>query len=551
MNLSEILSIVGALCSVIPFISAIIMKWIKFEHKREWFYAAVFITICVSSLGAIVLMFAPISKDYLFVWSICLILSLLSLILYANNAINSLDEDPDHVLPPKMLWQMLLNKIPANVHNSDETNVKFAVVSMDDCDEIIGIRQRIEQSYKQQTKISVLMVDGFTRRKKNCQIIVADLNKVLNDDSIRGVIFLVGISGDNGGIKQVKNAIERYAERHKSVPIAYCRVGNKTNFKLNYERISLSKIDDFARHLIMRGYYRNKMQFNLGSSYHKTFIVQIILILVLFISMLAFGKRVYEDNSLHHQLSASAKMVDSLKNMVNAYYRPETLSDVLYEIKNNEDYLKFSDLNRFKNNPNLIKVLKDFSNYYFSDLNSFCNLKLWYRPDKNANSLQCIFKVVEQGSDTIPVDDYLMGDVVKYRLFVLWPGERSDGKFDPEKKYVWLHKGDQDSDDDSVNGKMDFKNLKWEGNIKIDGKDQHITIKWHSKLPNDTFGVFGFSYDGLLALELDLMTSKLVDEYDYISHLAFRNSVRKYLKIVWDILHLPGVWDYSNTHPTN
>lgn len=536
MNLSEILSIVGALCSVIPFISTIIMKWIKFERKREWFYSAVFITICVSSLGAIVLMIAPTNKEYLSIWTLCLMLSLLSLILYANRAIHSLDEDPNHVLPPKMLWQMLLNKIPANVHNSDEINVKFAVVSMDDCDEIIGISQRIEKSYKQQTRISVLMVDGFTRRKKSGPIIVSDLNKVLNDDSIRGVIFLVGISGDNGGIKQVKNAIESYADRHKNVPIAYCRAGNKINFKLNYERISLSKIDDFARHLIMRGYYRNKMQFNLGSSYHKTFIVQISLIIVLFISMLAIGKRVCEK---HHDLSSCSRQVDSLKNRVNSYFRPKTLSDELYEIKGNEDYLKFFDLNRFKNDSNMIKVLKDFSNYYFSDLNSFCNIKIWYRPDEGEKSLQCIFKVHEQGSDTIPVGEYLIGSVVTYRLFVLWPGEGSKGKFDQDQKYVWLHKGDQDSDNNSVKGKMYFDERKWEGTIKIDGKDVSITIPWYSKQPNDLFGVFGFSYDGLLALEVDLTSLELVKDYDYISHLMFRNSVRKFLKIVGDILRLP------------
>lgn len=540
MNLSEILSIVGALCSVIPFISAIIMKWIKFEHKREWFYAAVFITICVSSLGAIVLMFVPISKDYLFVWSICLILSLLSLILYANNAINSLDEDPDHVLPPKMLWQMLLNKIPANVHNSDETNVKFAVVSMDDCDEIIGIRQRIGQSYKQQTKISVLLVDGFTRRKKNGQIIVADLNKVLNDDSIRGVIFLVGISGDNGGIKQVKNAIERYAERHKSVPIAYCRAGNKTNFKLNYERISLSKIDDFARHLIMRGYYRNKMQFNLGASYHKTFIVQIILIIVLFISMLAFGKRVYENNSLHHQLSASENKIDSLTNKVHAYYRPKALIDDLYETKQNNSYIKYFDLNSFKKDSSMVKILKDYSDYYFSDLNSVQNVKIWYRPDKKEDSLKCIFRVKEKGSNNIPVDNYLMGSVVTYRLFVLWPGEASNGKFDPDKKYVWLYNGDQDIVNDSgVKGHWIMENRRWEGEIKIDGKYQPIIIPWYSKQPDDGFGVLGFSYDGLLALELDLTPSELTNDYNYISHLMFRNSVRKFMKVVGDILNHP------------
>ena len=135
--------------------------------------------------------------------------------------------------------------------------------------------------------------------------------------------------------------------------------------------------------------------------------------------------------------------------------------------------------------------------------------------------------------------EYLIGSVVTYRLFVLWPGEGSKGKFDQDQKYVWLHKGDQDSDNNSVKGKMYFDERKWEGTIKIDGKDVSITIPWYSKQPNDLFGVFGFSYDGLLALEVDLTSLELVKDYDYISHLMFRNSVRKFLKIVGDILRLP------------
>lgn len=233
-----------------------------------------------------------------------------------------------------------------------------------------------------------------------------------------------------------------------------------------------------------------------------------------------------------------------LRDSVAFYLRPGQLNNNIFS--KGEINLEAFDIELFKNDKEIVSALIQFSNYYFEDIENFRQVKLWYK--NSCNGLICILDTKNNNNDyldTISIDGYMMGAVVEHKLFVLWPGEGNiqNKKYGPETKIVWYFDGDDDKQNPEpskeVKGeiKQDNNNhLYWEG--FIDNK-QPLTIPWHSDSHDDkSFAMFGFSFDGLLAVEVEIdpFTQK---DYKYMSHLMFRNSVRKYMKIVSYILANP------------
>lgn len=527
--MKSLFDVIGTLSSIVSFVLTIIMalrtvKWGENMRRRNLLLSLLFGFICFSLFSAIVLISSSLGygewDKRLALGLFILLVSSISLLFYSRKAIISLDEDPDQILPPRMFWQMLLNRVPSKQHKTDEKDVKFAVVSMDDNEKIQETKTRIKDNYKEDLNLSITFVDGYSKKKKGEFL---NLRKTLNDQAIRGVLFLIGTSADSG-LKKVKQSIENYAESHKEIPIAYCRAGNRYDFKLPYERISYEQVGEFIRHLVLRGYYRNNMHFHLGHSYQKFLIIQGVLLLIFMVGLIFQGVKLYNLPS------------------TSWYLRPEPLDNKICNV----DQLKGFQIDSLKKDTAMLNALVNFTEYYFSDLNH-AKVKLWYGDSIEDNNIKCVLNTGDANFHaTIPYD-YLLGSVLKHKIFVLWPGDYSLDNFAVDTKIVWNFNGDQDKTGGryETTGIINKDSTRWDGIIK-DSNDNDIPVRlcWHQK-QEDKFGIFGFSYDGHLAVEIDIDYIKQKD-YDYMSHLMFRNSVRKYMKIMTNILSLPRYKNVEN-----
>lgn len=572
--MKELINIFGALTSIISFFLVSFINPKKRNKKgnrylrRTWFFSILFALICILLIVSIILVILSEEIDYRLLWLTIIVISVIALFIYGIKARNSFDEEEEDILPPKIFWQMLFNKLPLHLPNTASKVVKFAVVSMDNCDAVKKIKAKIKKNYdrKKDFDFELLDINGFNENQKNNFV---NLNNVLKDKSIRGVLFLIGTSADNS-LKELKDTIENYADSHEDIPIAYYRAGNEKNFSLSYERIGTESINDFVKHLVLRGYYRNNKQFHLGRSYQKSFIIQGILLTILFVGLFItlnkFGEqekiinektekiisheKIISDQGI--KISNQGKTINEKDKIIHGdlpsiYLRPDPLRDDIWTScrKEKTGLLKEFCIESFRKDSAMVSALKDFSNYYFDDLENFSSVKLWYRNNTDTPKLECVFNSEDINyRKSIPVDNYMLGQVVNYKLFILFPSSKFISNCSNNTKLVWYFNGDKDTNINEVEGRITNTTIDgilwfWEGDITEGGKTTNIKVPWNlNGHPEPERGSFGFSYDGCLAVEVCIndFTQK---DYDYMSHLMFRNSLRKYIKIVGEILNLP------------
>lgn len=529
---SKMVSALANLCTIVTAMVAILLfiyKFFKQKSKngfKKSFSLFLFVLIVVLFLGSILLLALVKNNEnnnkYLWEGIMTFVLSVVLFGMYAFKAFKSLDKNSiDNILPPAMFWQMFFNKIPARVVNADSNNITFAVVKMDDCDEVNDSAKIILQSHenKDKDKFCIKVIDGFKRKGK--EKYEYNLNKILEDCGLSGVIFLIGASADNDDqIKQLTIVIDEFSNIRREIPIGYVKSGNKRNFSLHYEEIREDQLSDCVHHLIMRGYIRSKMQFDLGNAYHKSCILLSILLIASLIGV--------------YQIATSDD---------NRYIRPKVLSNDVYPISNPWEGVIIPAI--MNDSVSIQKVLDSVSNYYFKDLNSYLGVKIWLK-NESKDSLYCVYSDMwKKGynySKVIP-DSYCVGQVARHRLFFLWPGVFGDSThFHNNTKVVWTYHGDFDKKNDNYvkNGKLDIKKRYWSGQFfdEIDSTWSEDTLRWmpSSKEPDKELAAFCFSYDGCLVLEIDCRPLSLASDYDYMSHLMFRNSVRKYVNFVYYFL---------------
>lgn len=516
----ELLDIIAKICTILAVVNTfvtIIYKWLKKRVNKRGLGLFLFYSIVALFFGSVALLFAGFKYQWVNV--ALLLVSVISFLVYAHRAYRSLDNDStENVLPPIMFWQVLFNKIPARVINTTAERITFALVRMDDSEEVKESAERVIQSCGKGDRVSIKTIDGFKRRKSSGYLY--DLKQLLKNKDLSGVIFIIGESADDDVLgKRLRMVIDDFSNVRREVPIGYVQAGNKLNFKLHFEEIGKNQLDNCVHDLIMRGYSRSKMQFDLGNAYHSSFIV---LLALLFASVLAIG------------LFASRETVD------NSNLRPKQLSNDIYNYKGSWDSVS---VDQIKEDGDLRHLLDESSKYYFSDLNSYRGVKIWLKPNNQGDSLYNVFYNMDEYafSSVIP-DSYCVGQVAKHRLFFLWPGVKNKDNpfFLNNPKVVWTYLGNDDKDyDDKVkNDQLEIANNLWSGKVYENREWCVDTLRWvpSDRTSDDDLAVYCFSYDGALVVEIDCYSGEIEKDYEYMSHLMFRNSVRKYVKFVYCLL---------------
>lgn len=538
----ETINLLGGICSILAFLSALITFILKLEKKTKQFKFVnfcLFMLICLVFIGSLVIIYksiqTPIEMKHLLWGVVVFAVSVALLLIYAHRAYHSLDNGDAAILPPKLLWQMLFNKIESRITNPSCKHIRFAVVSMDDSDGVKISAEKISKCYSDNELYDIVPIIGYKKSNKS----LFNLNNVQKEKDLSGVIFLIGTAADDDlSWKNLKTAIEDFSNERREVPIGYIKSGNKRCFDLHFEEIDSGHLENCIHNLIMRGYARSRMQFELGNAYQSCFWVGIVMFMALCFSILV-GKYLYlRQTNLYEK--KMEKTVDSIRR---ALERPTVLPDVIYD--ENEALITWNnlDLGLVKNDVFLKQTLTDVSEYYFHDLKSFNFVKIWIRNSKESDSLTCVFhntnRFYKGFNVSIPMD-YLVGKVAKYRVFFLWPGDCNliDSSFN-KNAFAWYWKMDDDNRIKNSQWQCDLieetRKWKWVGDINVDGQWQNAKIEW-VKVDKDDFAAFCFSYDGCMVLEIDCVPGELKADYDYMANMMFRNSVRKYMQYVYCLL---------------
>ncbi|MBR6438350.1 MAG: hypothetical protein IKS65_04100 [Bacteroidales bacterium] len=477
-----------------------------------------FFSIIIVFVSSVAFLIAK--NNYLWTW-LALLLSIVSFVVFAVKAYNSLNNDSiENIIPPAMFWQVFFNKIPARILNANSQRIRFAVVEMDDCDEVKQSSEIIRESYSRSNKIVVEVVSGY-RRKKDGKLSF-DLKKLLNIHELSGVIFIIGTVADNDAqLKELRTVIDEFSNVKREVPIGYVKAGNNLQFKLHFEEIGQDQLGNCAHHLIVRGYSRSRMQFDLGNAFHRTCGVLLLLLLAALVGIGIF-------------LLSSQRGDDYNK------WTKELQYDV-YKYENERgDYIWDNiNLDSVRTDVELYQLLDEISDYYFGDLYSYKGVKIWLRGANSNDSLYRVFYNIDDYvfSDVIP-STYCVGHVAKHRLFFLWPGVNNENNslFLDNPKVAWLY--NENNDNKIRDGRLDMEKKQWSGRIYENGVWSEDTIRWmvSKRASDDNLAMYCFSYDGIMVVEIDCLSGEIENDYNYMSSLMFRNTFRKYVKLVYCLL---------------
>lgn len=184
------------------------------------------------------------------------------------------------------------------------------------------------------------------------------------------------------------------------------------------------------------------------------------------------------------------------------------------------------------------RAFQDFVNgiaMYFFDEVKPSKILLWLR-NSPEDELECVFDSKGTPDSNKPKGDISMiGGIAKHKnIFVLWPGCLNGNQvwFSADKnKMAWFN----DENGAFVVSELireKGRNVGIHLKQTIDSKDYDLLWQNNNQKDQseDKLALFGFSYDGRLAIELDFdyielnKTSKRV----YIQNLVFRNTVRKF-----------------------
>lgn len=544
-----IVSVFNAFCTIFTAFYTIVSLYVKHYKKarstqhpqlRKLFYAIILVMICFSILSSFYLLIDSndSSRIIRLLWGLSLIIGIGLLLWYVHNAIKSLDREQENIWPPRLLWQMLLNKVPSMIPDveNNSKDVMLAVVSMDDSDSVLAAENEINKKYHEGK--DYIKVNGYikNKNKKEIKYSLSELNK---KEGVRGVLFLVGPSAAYK-MKDLKETIAEYADSHKVNPIAcYWSVEGK-EYTFPYYHMKYENLGGFVERLATRGYYRNYMQIRLGHAYQKAFIILGLLLLVLLIGLISFSPKIkglWTENSVQQlKICELRDSITELRDSVSFYLRPENLDNNIDVALRNKEVTHLDD--------SIKDAISEFSMYYFQDLKGLKGVRLWYDDD----SLVCIIDTYKNRNGIIKKEirnDYLLDAVLKHQIFVFWPSENNIKSNVDSTVIVWRSYRDDTNHSNDVKGviKKDNQNYCWTGNIN--GND---TLRWYSNSDSDKEKcIFLFSYDGKLAVEIDVDHKSFNDNYNYMSHLMFRNSVRKYMNIVTHVLNMKTVTSSKKT----
>lgn len=486
----------------------------QYAEPRKW---PIVIIVLVTMLSFFGLLHAVINTPEKIEWGLIVtfVVSVISLVIYAVKAYQSFDNY--YILPPQRLWQTLFNKIPNHIKNTNQLVFRFLVLKMDNSEEVDKAGQKIERNYqnREDFQVDVKLYDDNTNPD--------------DAENYCGIIFIVGKECFDR-LREVQSVMDKYSKQ-LVLPIAYIRVGDNHYHISKYHRISESYLDkNCANHLIMRSYRRSAHWIMLSRYGHRAFwAVSCLALALLMVFSFTARKYVIQCDTIEKDEKRINSLQDSL--MIFGADRSEIHLSNTYE---KTALPKDIDIRELQQNKAFQNFVNDIASYFFGEVNP-SKILLWLRNDLNDN-LECIFDL--NGDPTFNKskgDDSMIGGIAAHKnVFVLWPGRLN-------KDSVWLDENKNKmawfNDENAAFAVTELK--KEDGfntaiHLKRTNDSEGYYLRWYKNelmdQSEDNIALFGFSYDGRLALELDFDYAELNKKSKrvYIQNLVFRNTVRKF-----------------------
>lgn len=486
----------------------------QYAGPRKW---PIVIIVLVTMLSFFGLLHAVINtpKKIELGLIVTFVVSVVSLVIYAVKAYQSFDNY--YILPPQRLWQTLFNKIPNHIKNTNQLVFRFLVLKMDNSEEVDKAGQKIERNYqnREDFQVDVKLYDDNTNPD--------------DAENYCGIIFIVGKECFDR-LREVQSVMDKYSKQ-LVLPIAYIRVGDNHLHISKYHRISESYLDkNCANHLIMRSYRRSAHWIMLSRYGHRAFwAVSCLALALLMVFSFTARKYVIQCDTIEKDEKRINSLQDSL--MIFGADRSEIHLSNTYE---KTALPKDIDIRELQQNKAFQNFVNDIAVYFFDEVKP-SKILLWLRNDTK-DELECVFD--SNGDPTVNEtkgDDSMIGGIAAHKnVFVLWPGCLN-------KDTVWFNENtNKMAWFNDENGAFAVSKLIRENgyntaiHLKRTKDSEGYNLRWlkneQKNQSEDNIALYGFSYDGRLAIELDFNYAELNKKSKrvYIQNLVFRNTVRKF-----------------------
>lgn len=202
------------------------------------------------------------------------------------------------------------------------------------------------------------------------------------------------------------------------------------------------------------------------------------------------------------------------------------------------------DIESLRIDDNFKKFMDGHAKYSFGEIEKYIdNIKLWLRNDKN-DSLVCIYAYtgLVKNNDSKNGESMIGGIANHASIFVLWPGyNNNDPIWKDENKNTMAWSNEDNGEYYLCELRTDNQNHNIELRLIEKKNTDPFILRWDPKNTNNSKDItlYGFSYEGRLAVEIDFRNNALRDKSIrfYIQNLQFRNSVRKFTACVNSFLN--------------
>lgn len=255
----------------------------------------------------------------------------------------------------------------------------------------------------------------------------------------------------------------------------------------------------------------------------KRSVVVIVLLALLSFSLLLYSylltRRVNRQSNVMSELSAKFGVDEGKSNLPYDFVGLKQVDFDLEALQEDTIFKQFVD---------------GFSKYFFGETkNSMYNLNLWLRNDLN-DDLVCIYASAKNAKEQVyRGDSSIIGGVACHApMFVLWPGYNNDNRIWKESSKNAMAWSLQD--DEFRVSELLQDNLGKNRGVRLqrNNGEQPFTLNWVQGRTSSSKerALYGFSYDGRLAVELNFEVAELKQKLlrVYVQNQHFRNNVRKF-----------------------
>lgn len=311
--------------------------------------------------------------------------------------------DSRFVIAPKVLWQMLFNRIPSYLEECDgpfriyilSVGVKEECTQEDDTDGLLT--ETIKEQINNKIKDIIKSKEGQSFREKDkplYDIIVNDdpFYRRTDKDNIHGIIVFVG----NGmATEKVDSTIRVLADKFPNASIGYYSYGSyPADFYPPYINLKHLRVEDYIDHLVFRYYARSKAWQRLSKTYHTGFLWLFSILAVVLLSIA--GSKIYQNCKFENTKMVLSSPEQSVKSnftrLVNSILVSPKPADVKLWVRdtalkvtiNTHRYAEQGDTSKRQNDSSIIASVIKARVFLLYDRSQECPYMVW-----NCDGKQC------------------------------------------------------------------------------------------------------------------------------------------------------------------